>query len=424
MHVDSQGRAEKKDGGEAMSIKLKNGRYVLRYYANGTKGSKQLQETLPKGVSYQDAKNTHALRLATAAARHGQPIAGRITFKELSALYIADQGASMSGTGRERTEAMLKNHLLPVFGHVTVSTIKATHVRQYQRNRVANGAEPSTVNREWNTFRAILNFGEKEEIIDRNPVRRGAVKLLPTKGSRKDFFEPEEWRAFVAAFDDDARWKQHLAKIRNLGEIRVGEDGRAYGIGSRKPDSDISREYLQRLREAVPFFRALLFTGARVGELITLTWADVDLRRGVVTLHQHKTGKEKSLPIAPALREILKAIPQGVGRTTVFRRPNGHAFEIRQVQRAFFVTLKLAGITKPLSVHSIRHTVGSWLTIAGAPERHVAEILGHAQRSVTSGYSHLAQGSLAPVLATLERIEREGFAASESGVAIEGGNEA
>ena len=77
--------------------------------------------------------------------------------------------------------------------------------------------------------------------------------------------------------------------------------------------------------------------------------------------------------------------------------------------------MNLAGVRRPLSIHSVRHTVGSWLTIAGTPERHVAEMLGHAQRSVTSGYSHLAQGSLGPILETLERIEREGFTSGESG---------
>lgn len=393
--------------------RLKDGRYRIRYYDNGSKSGRRVQENLGK-VSAKEAKRIHTGRLANAAARQGQST-GRITFDELSRLYMADQGAVMRGSGRERAEATLEIHLRPVFGHMLVSSIKSTHVRQYQRARLAQNAAPATVNREWNCLRAVLNFGEKEEIIDRNPVRRGAVPPLPTKGGRKDFFEPDEWRAFLAAFEDAAKWQKHLESIRNVAAIRLADDGQTYGVGSRKPDSETSDAYRERLREAVPFFRALLYTATRVGELVTLTWADVDLRRGFVTIHQHKTAKEKTLPIAASLRAVMEALPRGVGSAPVFVRSDGRPFEVRSLQRAFGVAMKLAGVRKPLSIHSVRHTVGSWLTIAGTPERHVAEILGHTQRSVTSGYSHLAQGSLGPILESLQRIEREGFTSGESG---------
>jgi len=86
-----------------------------------------------------------------------------------------------------------------------------------------------------------------------------------------------------------------------------------------------------------------------------------------------------------------------------------------EIQRAFAVALKLSEGNPALSVHSIRHTVGSWLTIAGHPERHVAEILGHSLQSVTRRYAHLAKGSLRPVLDDLVRIESEGFRPEEKG---------
>jgi site-specific recombinase XerD len=82
---------------------------------------------------------------------------------------------------------------------------------------------------------------------------------------------------------------------------------------------------------------------------------------------------------------------------------------VQEIERAFAIALELAGIMKPLTPHSIRHTVGSWLTIAGVPEVHVAEVLGHKRRSVTSGYSHLTPTSLGPVMEKLVSIERDGL---------------
>jgi integrase len=150
----------------------------------------------------------------------------------------------------------------------------------------------------------------------------------------------------------------------------------------------------------------LRFSSAlRLGEIVTLTWSAVDLKRDVITIHQHKTRSPKSLPICVPLRAMLISLAPGVGNALVFRKPDGSAFYALEVQRAFALACKLSGVNAALSVHSIRHTVGLWLTIAVHPERHVAEVLGHSLRSVTRRYAHLAKGSLRLVIDDLVRIE-------------------
>ena len=74
----------------------------------------------------------------------------------------------------------------------------------------------------------------------------------------------------------------------------------------------------------------------------------------------------------------------------------------------------IAEIRKNLTPHSIRHTVLSWLAIAGVSEVHRKEIAGHSRSTVADGYAHLTNGSLVPVVATLVRIEMEGFSEEES----------
>jgi len=74
----------------------------------------------------------------------------------------------------------------------------------------------------------------------------------------------------------------------------------------------------------------------------------------------------------------------------------------------------VAGIQKNLIPHSIRHTVLSWLAIAGVSEVHRKEIAGHARSTVADGYAHLTKRSLVPVVATLVRIEVGGGSEEES----------
>jgi integrase len=220
-----------------------------------------------------------------------------------------------------------------------------------------------------------LNFGEAKELIERNPIRRGAVRLLKADNMRTGFFEPDEWRAFISAFDDSVRWKHTWPRCVRSGRLRRTAEGQPLGSGSRRPDSDASDAYLGRLRATGTIFRVLLYTGSRLGEILSLTWGNVDLKRDLVRIHQHKTKNTKSLPISTAFRALLLSLSPGIGNALVFRKSDGSAFRPMEIQRAFDVALRFARLREDVSVHSIRHTVGSLLTIAGHPERHVAEIL-------------------------------------------------
>ncbi|HMJ86922.1 MAG TPA: tyrosine-type recombinase/integrase [Vicinamibacterales bacterium] len=343
------------------------------------------------------------------AGGDGWAVADRksITVAQIAKAYVEE------GSGGKREEQILRLHVVPELGTYAVTELKPILIRRWQRRRIENGASPDTVNREWNALRAVLNFAEREELVERNPIPRRAIALLESQGPRRDFFEPEEWNRLLAGLDDERAFNELLARERTGGPVRMIAD-RAYGSGKRRPESDASQEQFARLRELQPFMRAMLYTCARVGELVGLRWKDVDLRRGSVTLYQEKTKKEKVLPIAAPLMAILEARPRGLPHAVVFTRSTGEPFYYEEVLRAFRLAMRIAGIQKKLVPHSIRHTVQSWLAIVGVPEAHRKEIAGHSRRSVTDGYSHLTRGSLVPVMATLARIEAEGFREEES----------
>lgn len=395
--------------------KLKDGRWRFRFFENGMKSGQRKQVTLSKEKTRAEAKDIYLQTLAKAQARNGSR-SKTITFAELASEYMDETtGPKLAEKSRERHEEILRIHLLPVFGHMVVPSIKAADVEHWRATRLEKAA-PATVNREWNAFRAILNFGDARELIERNPIRRGAVKPYETTG-RTEFFEPDEWQRFLAAFDDENAWKEHLSQRRDETVVRFTAGGHPTGKGSRRADSAATLAYLARLRAMVPIYRAMFYTASRIGEVLSLTWSAVDLKRGTITITQHKTKRKvsapKTLPMCAPLRALLQSLPAGVGDVLIFRKADGSPFTYMEVARAFARAVSLSGGDAALTPHSVRHTVGSWLTIAGHSERHIAEILGHAQRTITSRYAHLRKSALVPVLADLCRIEADGFRDSE-----------
>ena len=106
-------------------------------------------------------------------------------------------------------------------------------------------------------------------------------------------------------------------------------------------------------------FSLLLGTGIRLGSLVALNVDVVNLAERTVTI-KAKGGREQTVfPSARLCRLINRYInTQGAGdRVPLFRSRNGGRLGARQVQLRLKHWLQLAGITKPLSVHCLRHYV-------------------------------------------------------------------
>lgn len=145
----------------------------------------------------------------------------------------------------------------------------------------------------------------------------------------------------------------------------------------------------------------LYATGLRVSELTCLELTQLGLNQGIVRV-VGKGGKERLVPMGEAaqqcLVEYLKlARPQliGLGRSDVVFPSNRGTKMTRQT---FWHRIKhyavLAGITKPLSPHTLRHAFATHLLNHGADLRVVQLLLGHSDLSTTQIYTHVAQARL------------------------------
>lgn len=130
-----------------------------------------------------------------------------------------------------------------------------------------------------------------------------------------------------------------------------------------------------------------LTTGARKGELLRLTWGDIDFERQIASVNQTKNGDKKNLPLVPAVIEELNKFKTNNPNELIFaskRRPDS-AFNYVDL---WYKALKTANI-KNFRFHDCRHTTASMLAQSGCTLLEIGDVLGHRQINVTKRYSHL-----------------------------------
>lgn len=146
----------------------------------------------------------------------------------------------------------------------------------------------------------------------------------------------------------------------------------------------------------------LYATGLRVSELVGLTVTQVSLSQGVVRVFG-KGRKERLVPLGEVALEWLdrfmresrpSLINAGNSTASLFPSRLGEAM----TRQAFWQLIKryavLAGITKPLSPHTLRHAFATHLLNHGADLRVVQLLLGHSSLSTTQIYTHVARERL------------------------------
>jgi integrase len=387
--------------------RLRDGRWLFRYFEDGTKKSPYRQVILPAETTKTEAFDEYRKKLAVASSRRGRGCVPRVTFDALAAVYLERAVPTLSKSWRVRVKQMLQTYILPALGSRRVDGLRPADFLTYRSARLVAGAANGTTNREVSAIFRVLSWAEENDLIDAMPVRPSKVGRLP-EPIRETHFSPEEWQAVSVAFDDPTAWERHRAKSRELGPVllRPGKTARRFG-GGRRPESKASHAVRKSVRAAMPVFRTLLLTGSRLGEILALTWDAVDFERGRVSIFQPKTGRAKVLPLSGELRELFEGQTRGVGKALIFTRPSGGAWEARRLQRIFRLALALSGVKREgLSIHSLRHSAASWLTVSGVSERMVADTLGHASTAMTRRYSHLAPEHLQGALDMLGRLSK------------------
>lgn len=161
-----------------------------------------------------------------------------------------------------------------------------------------------------------------------------------------------------------------------------------------------------------------LYAGMRFGEISSLTWRDVDFERGIITIRNPKSKKNRVAFMSSHIRDVLETKSSNGTAGLVFKDENGNRVgRISNVYRQVADELFNDGVKDRLQrvgFHTLRHTFASWLVEDGQSLYAVKELMGHSDFKMTQRYSHLAPDGLREVAKSLENKMRT---VSELGVA-------
>ena len=138
---------------------------------------------------------------------------------------------------------------------------------------------------------------------------------------------------------------------------------------------------------AVAAIRLLIFTGARLGEILALRWTEVDLHSEVLALPDSKTGKKFIYLNAPAI-ETLSAIPQLQGNPFVIcgKRTGRPMVNLRKP----WLSIREPAALNDVRIHDLRHSYASIAAAGGTSLQVIGKLLGHTQIGTTQRYAHLS----------------------------------
>lgn len=141
-----------------------------------------------------------------------------------------------------------------------------------------------------------------------------------------------------------------------------------------------------------PRFYALvltaMLTGARRGELLALTWQDVDLEAGIASLGRSKNGDRRTLVLLPQVVAALAPFKSSDGHRYVFGAMKTRQQTPASVDTAWLEAVKRAQI-KDFRFHDLRHCCASYMAQNSVPLNVIAEVLGHRKLDMSRRYAHL-----------------------------------
>lgn len=337
-----------------------------------------------------------------------------VTFGDYTTRHLSDYVRRVSLATATSYEQMVRNHLLPFFGErrldeISMASIRdfVGHLKRYRskaRSRYGRALSPATINDCLAVLRVLVRDAHERGVIEHLPWR-GRWPLEKVEALRLEL-TPEERRRFLAAFDDEAAFREHAERTRSTGKVvssrRFGGSPRSFG-GGRRPEGEAVAAHFSRLRSLKPLFVVALETGLRRSDLLSLRWRSIDLENGWIRITMEKTKREAVIPVSAACREALAELRERVVLAEfVFVRDDGRPLSWTTVQKTFELLKTLAGITHRFRFHDLRHTFGCRLASGGVSIQVIARAMGHSSVQMTERYARPSEESLTVIRRALD----------------------
>jgi integrase/recombinase XerD len=265
----------------------------------------------------------------------------------------------------------------------------------------------------------IRGLGEKTQKAHIRNVKHFAAFL----GRAPDTATPEDLRTYQLQMTNDgvsaSTYNVRIISLRFLFDVTCGrEEMKRFMQFHRKPwklPVVLSVEEVATLLAAVPGpglkYRAALGisygAGLRASEVCNLKVKDIDSDRMLIHVDDGKGGRDRKAMLSPSLLDLLREYWRE-------SRPEGWLFpgkpkitplSPRQLNRAFTSAKHMAGISKPATLHTLRHSFATHLLEANTDVRVIQVLLGHAKLTTTARYTHVATKTIRGTVSPFEQMK-------------------
>lgn len=244
-----------------------------------------------------------------------------------------------------------------------------------------------------------LDRAQESDLLAYAAARHAASRASSANRRLSSFKRYYRWALREGLISQDPTLRLHAAKQAQRLPKTLGEAQVDALLAAPPADSAAG----QRDRAMLELLYA---TGLRVSELVNLPSVGLNLRDGLVRV-RGKGDKERLVPIGEAARDALQRYLQGaraellagVRSEFLFVTARGQAMRREVFWRLIKRYAIEAGVTSPLSPHTLRHAFATHLLNHGADLRSVQLLLGHADLSTTQIYTHVARERLRSLVA-------------------------
>jgi len=262
----------------------------------------------------------------------------RITLSELIARYSTEITPYKKSAARELSRLKLLNES---FGDLTLASLQPQAIAVFRDHRIQQGLSGATVVKDLNTLSHLIDTAMKE-------------------------------------------WGFHLPfnPVMNIRKPKVG------GSRPRRLSKEEEIKLLKLCRQHSLMMESVVIlaieTAMRLGEIMQLSWADCDITKRTVMIHETKNGEPRKIPLSIEAIRVLSANPRHLNTDKIFWQWSS----VSSFESSWQRLIKRSGINN-FRFHDLRHEATSRLFEKGLNMMEVSTITGHKTLQMLKRYTHL-----------------------------------
>lgn len=344
----------------------------------------------------------------------------KMTVQQFAYKWLAEYVTNREKTTYDSYKLQIDTKIIPALGHIKLSKLTPLHIQSFYNNLAECGVRldgkdgsysHGTIKKIDGILSSMLSTAVLWQLIEANPCNRVSI---PKQNKQNESDEPECFTLeqaviFLQALDMEltSEYKEHS---------RIDDTGKIYKVKAYKEARKVSTQFKV-------FFNIALFGGLRKGEILALTWKDIDFEKNTVTINKNtvyterevitKTPKNKTsnrtIVLPQSVIELIRnykkeqyAYRLSIGDQWcgngdyLFIQANGKQMhpstpyhKFKKIIKSYNENAEPGKELPDIPLHALRHTSATLLIADNIDIRTVSARLGHAQTSTTMNiYAH------------------------------------